>query len=73
MKYNLNTNNCADFSIQMRNLAGLNLPDTFGTWPGGGGSNPGQLGQVIKGMMLPPNAIRQTTSAASGSNNGVCN
>lgn len=71
--YNLNTNNCTDFAIQTGNLAGLNLPDAFGTWPGGGGSNPGQLGQVIRGMILPPNAYRQTTSTTAGLNNGVCN
>ena len=46
--YNLNSFNCTDFAIKIGNLAGLNLPNSYGTWPGGGGSNPGQLGQKYK-------------------------
>lgn len=71
--YNLNTYNCTDFVIGIGNLGGLNLPDSYGTWPGGGGSNPGQLGQYVRGMVLPVNANRQTTSASSASNKGICN
>jgi hypothetical protein len=71
--YNLNSFNCTDFAIKMANLAGLNLQDSYGTWPGGGGSNPGQLGQNIRGMVLPPNAVRQTTSTNSAPNKGQCN
>jgi len=48
--YNLNTYNCADFAIDIGNLAGLNLPDSVGEWPGGEGSNPGVLGQYIRNM-----------------------
>jgi hypothetical protein len=71
--YNLNSYNCTDFAIKMANLAGLNLSDSYGTWPGGGGSNPGQLGQNIRGMALPANAVRQTTSTNSAPNSGQCN
>ena len=46
--YNLNTYNCTDFGIRVGNLAGLGLPDGYGTWPGGSGSNPGALGQYIR-------------------------
>jgi hypothetical protein len=49
-QYNLETLNCTDFGIAIGNLAGLNLPDSYGTWPGGGGSNPGALGQHIRGL-----------------------
>jgi hypothetical protein len=49
-QYNLNNYNCTDFAIAIGNLAGLNLPDAYGTWPGGGGSNPGTLGQHIINM-----------------------
>jgi len=48
--YNLNTFNCTDFAINVGNLGGLNLPDGYGTWPGGGGSNPGALGQYIRSL-----------------------
>jgi hypothetical protein len=70
--YDLNTYNCTDFAIQIGNLAGLNLPDSSGTWPNGGGSNPGQLGQNIRPMALPANSYKQTTGANSASNKGEC-
>lgn len=71
--YNLDTYNCTDFAINIGKLGGLNLSDSYGTWPGGGGSNPGQLGQNIRTMVLPSNVFRQTTSTNSASNNGTCN
>lgn len=71
--YNLNTFNCTDFAIKMGNFAGLNLPNSYGTWPGGGGSNPGQLGQNIRAMALPPDAYKQITSTNSAPNSGQCN
>ena len=71
--YNLNTYNCSDFAIQIGNLVGLDLPDSYGTWTGGGGSNPGQLGQNIRNMTLPKNVSRQTTEANAASNKGTCN
>lgn len=71
--YNLNTYNCTDFAIAIGNLVGLGLPDSYGTWPGGGGSNPGQLGQEIRNMTLPTNSSRQTTGANAASNTGTCN
>ena len=47
-KYNLNDYNCTDFAIKTANAAGANVPDTDGSWPGGGGSNPGDLGEDIR-------------------------
>lgn len=70
--YDLNTFNCTDFGIKIGNLVGLNLPESNGTWPGGGGSNPGALGQFIRGMSLPTNGIKQTTTATSAANSGDC-
>ncbi len=60
-KYDLNTNNCTDFVINTAAAAGINLPKTKGTWPNGGGSNPGDLGQDVRKQNermrngLPPN------------------
>jgi hypothetical protein len=48
--YHLDTYNCTDFAIDIGNLGGLNLPPSNGTWPGGGGSNPGTLGQHIRSL-----------------------
>lgn len=66
--YNLNTNNCTDFAQQISSAGGLNLPNTNGSWPGGGGSNPGNLGQDIRNMQLPSNAVRNTTGGIALSN-----
>lgn len=73
LTYDLNNYNCTDFVIGIGNLGGLNLPDSYGTWPYGGGSNPGQLGQYIRGMVLPANAYRQTTISNAAANKGTCN
>lgn len=70
--YNLNTYNCSDFGIEIGNLAGLNLPDAFGTWPGGGGSNPGALGQHIRGVTPSGSVTTNTTGGTSPANNKGC-
>lgn len=71
--YNLNTYNCTDFGLAIGRLGGLNFGDSSGTWPGGGGNNPGQLGQNIRNMTLPANSSRQTTGGNAGANKGICN
>jgi len=48
--YNLNTYNCTDFAIKALGAGGILLTDTSGKWPGGKGSNPGDLGEDIKDM-----------------------
>lgn len=62
--YNLNTYNCTDFAIEIGNLGGLPLPDSYGTWNGGGGSNPGALGQHIRNMSGPNIAINSTLGSS---------
>ncbi|MNT95076.1 hypothetical protein D3C72_2368850 [compost metagenome] len=54
-------------------MVGLSLPDSYGTWNGGVGSNPGQLGQNIINMTLPLNSSTQTTGANAAANTGTCN
>lgn len=71
--YDLNNYNCTDFGIQVANLAGLSLPDSYGSWLYGGGSNPGTLGQNIRNMTLPSIANRQTTTTNAANNFGNCN
>lgn len=51
--YDLSTNNCSDFTMNHLNQIGLNIPDTRGTWPGGAGSNPGDLGEDLKDYNNP--------------------
>jgi hypothetical protein len=45
--YNLNTNNCTTFVINAVAQAGINLPRTIGTWLGGAGNDPGDLGEDL--------------------------
>jgi len=64
--YDLNTYNCTDFAIEAGNIGGLNLPSSDGNWPGGGGSNPGTLGEHIRSLNPPSNSnISINTSAGS--------
>ncbi len=70
--YHLDDYNCSDFGIEIGNLAGLGLPACNGTWPGGGGSNPGTLGQYLRNMTLPNGATRNTTGGNAPSNNKGC-
>lgn len=50
VQYHLSKNNCTDFGLKAAIAGGLNLWDTYGTWPLGGGNNPGVTGQsIIKG------------------------
>ncbi len=68
--YNLNTYNCTDFAIELGNLGGLNLPDSYGTWLGGGGSNPGALGMHIRGLNPSNNNVNITGGLAPKTNKG---
>jgi len=46
-KYNLNHNNCTDFGLCIAAIAGISIKDTKGSWPLGGGNNPGATGQSM--------------------------
>lgn len=47
-QYDLNNRNCTDIGIGVADKAGYDLPDNPRTWPGGGGSSPGELGQDLR-------------------------
>jgi len=69
--YNLDTYNCTDFGIGVAGAAGQTLPDTRGTWLGGGGSNPGNLGQDIRTRIATHTAT--STPATTTTNNNKKN
>lgn len=71
--YDLNSYNCSDFGIAVGNLAGLSLPEANGTWPGGGGSNPGALGQHIRNKSTSGSTTKNTSGGVSPSNIKNCN
>jgi hypothetical protein len=70
--YNLNSYNCTDFGLAIAQAAGITLPDTQGTWPLGGGSNPGNLGQDIRSWSAPSNVAKNTNPGNGTSNTGSC-
>jgi hypothetical protein len=70
--YNLNTNNCTTFAINAMTEAGINLPATTGTWPGGAGDDPGDLGQDMKNTNIPGMKLN-STAGYSPTNVGQCN
>lgn len=66
--YDLSAKNCTDYARIIFNSVGGNLPDTYGSWPGGGGTNPGCMGEDLRSM---PNS--NTTGGYAPSNSGSCN
>ncbi|QTD36268.1 hypothetical protein JL193_08820 [Polaribacter batillariae] len=70
--YNLNSMNCTDAAIQICNTQGMSLPDTNGTWLGGGGSNPGNLGQDIRNMSNN-NLTYNKSGGSAPASKGNCN
>ncbi|MBE9599542.1 hypothetical protein [Pedobacter sp. MC2016-24] len=70
--YDLDNYNCTDFGLGFANTIGVHLPDVDGTWPGGGGSNPGNLGQSIRGLESSTNMTIKKTSGTAVGNTGNC-
>lgn len=69
--YNLNTNNCTDWVDKEAATAGVTLPDASGTWTGGGGQNPGALGQALVqqgATVQQPKADEGSSGSSSGDN-----
>lgn len=49
-EYNLSDYNCTDLVLNTAASAGLNLPDTTGSWLTGSGSNPAYLGEDLRNL-----------------------
>jgi len=58
--YNLNSENCTTYALQTLAQGGINLPNTIGSWPGGMGCDPGDLGEDIRNMAPLPNMTKGT-------------
>jgi len=69
--YDINSDNCTTMILTALNNNGISLPMTQGSWPGGGGLDPGDLGEDIRQMTLGPNMSRSTVSSAHP-NTGSC-
>jgi len=70
--YNLNSNNCTTFVLNAVAQTGINLPRTYGTWPGGTGDNPGDLGEDIRTGNISGMNVN-TAPANNHQNIGQCN
>lgn len=70
--YNLNSNNCTDFAVDAMDAGGVSIPTRVGSWVGGQGLDPGDLGEDIRGMQLSSNMTRSTSGGAHP-NAGTCN
>lgn len=71
--YDLNNYNCTDFGIQCISQAGVSIVGSIGTWPGGSGRNPGDLGEDIRSMNNISNYTIDKSTGTSVSNIGNCN
>lgn len=70
LNYDLNSNNCTDYVLNVANIAGYNLPDPQSTWiNNGGGSNPGAFGEAIRNMNLPDGMTRDIVGGIANPNN----
>lgn len=69
--YNLETYNCTDFAISTYNKSGAALPDSYGSWPGGGGSNPGDLGEDLRSYSKTGHSV-DTSKGKAGADSGSC-
>lgn len=70
--YDLSSNNCTTFALHALGAGDINLPSQQGSWPGGSGYDPGDLGEDIRSMVVPPKASRGTVSSPHP-NQGNCN
>lgn len=69
--YDLDNYNCTSFGIKALMAGDVYLNSTIGSWPGGSGNNPGDLGEDIRTMTLNSNMIRSTMQY-SHPNEGNC-
>lgn len=71
--YNLNTMNCVNFVIESCGAAGIALPENTGTWPGGGGLNPGRFGQDMRNFDIRNKAeTRDNDGGTATADSGNC-
>lgn len=70
-QYNLNSYNCTTFAITALAAGGINVPATRGTWIGGEGLNPGDLGEDIR-QMSPTAKMQPSLLHGRHLNQGIC-
>jgi hypothetical protein len=71
--YDLNAFNCTTWSLDCLTAGGININTQQGTWFQGGGDDPGDLGEDVRGMALFSGMTRSTVSGDGPANTGTCN
>ncbi len=72
VNYDLNTNNCTTWALSALSAGGINISTKQGSWPFGGGDDPGDLGEDIRNMPVSSNAQKNLSSTDAPANNGTC-
>ncbi|WP_373517010.1 hypothetical protein [Pricia sp.] len=73
-KYEIYSYNCTDYALELANLAGANIPNAWGPYPGGGGGdNPGKLGQIIRSKNNGNGITINKTGGKAPGKTGGCN
>ncbi len=71
--YSLNQNNCTTYALAALGNGGISMDPPRGSWPMGGGDDPGDLGQYLRTMPLGSNMTLNTNQTQAGYNIGTCN
>jgi hypothetical protein len=72
VNYDLNTNNCTTWALSALASGGISISTKQGSWPFGGGDDPGDLGEDIRNMQVSSNAQKNLSSTDAPANNGTC-
>jgi hypothetical protein len=72
VNYDLNTNNCTTWALSSLSAGGINISTSPGSWPFGGGDDPGDLGEDIRSMSLGSNMQKNLNSTSAPNNAGTC-
>lgn len=70
-QYNLDNNNCTTFDINAFAAGGIHLPSTIGSWLGGSGNDPGDMGEDIRTGNI--SGMTKNIDEVAHPNTGTCN
>lgn len=70
VSYDLNNFNCTSFALAALHASGIQFQSTVGSWPGGMGNNPGDLGEDLRAIPYPIAIVN--TNYAEHDNQGFC-
>ena len=72
-QYQVNSTNCASFSVGVLAAGGVYFPQTIGTWAGGKGLDPGDVGEDIRSLTTIIPGMTRYIGSFDHLNTGTCN